>query len=109
MVDVTFSTETFKNTEKVGVAIFHAYFYPCYPLPQDYKFTDLLISTALTAIERDLGLKIDRKHVRRMKFDYKGIPQPAIIRKKKVIDNTPNSQNYTQSKMLVTSLGGCAY
>ena len=35
----------------------------------------------MEGIGKEHGLSLDRKHVKRQKCNYKGTPQPAIIRK----------------------------
>lgn len=45
---------------------------------------DLITNTAIEGVQKDLGLQIDKKRVKKLKFEYKGVPQPSLIRKKKV-------------------------
>lgn len=44
-------------------------------------FNNLLEMTALDGVEKDLKLKIDRKHVKKLKQPYKGTPHPTVLRK----------------------------
>ncbi|XP_011410286.1 PREDICTED: protein kintoun-like [Amphimedon queenslandica] len=66
------------------ITIFDAIFNPAtYKKGKEMpKFCDLIESTALDGIEKDLKVNIDRKHIKRLKQPYKGNPHPTVIRKR---------------------------
>ena len=51
-------------------------------LPQNPRFKQLLVDTALDGIERELHIKLDRSNVKHLRMPYKGMSVPTVIRKK---------------------------
>ncbi|XP_028677904.2 protein kintoun [Erpetoichthys calabaricus] len=45
------------------------------------RFLKMIDQTALEAIQKQFGVKLDEKNVKRLKTTYKGTPQPTVIRK----------------------------
>uniref|UniRef100_A0A3B1IN09 Dynein axonemal assembly factor 2 n=1 Tax=Astyanax mexicanus TaxID=7994 RepID=A0A3B1IN09_ASTMX len=45
------------------------------------RFMELVNSTAFQAVEEGCGVKLDKINAKTLKMQYKGVPQPAVIRK----------------------------
>ncbi|XP_029454242.1 protein kintoun [Rhinatrema bivittatum] len=62
--------------------IYDVVFHPdtLYMASKNQRFKKMVDSTALEAIEKQFGVKLDEKNAKMLKLKYKGVPQAAVLR-----------------------------
>ena len=51
-----------------------------YLLIQNRRFSQLLLETILDGVEKQRGIKVERKKTKRLRMQYKGMATPTVIR-----------------------------
>nr|XP_033808352.1 protein kintoun isoform X2 [Geotrypetes seraphini] len=62
--------------------IYDVVFHPetLYMASKNQRFKQMVDSTAVEAIEKQFGVKLDEKNAKMLKLKYKGVPQAAVLR-----------------------------